>query len=241
MKKLIGHLLVICLLPSIVFAGATTPADNFSNPSSPILSFSLVGIWDGTAWDRLPGDSTNGIKVQGTISGNTTPTDSFANPTNASVSFSLQGIWNGTTWDRLRGWNTSDGFTVATAQAVINAPLVWNGVTWDRWKSGVNTGQALIDSSSNASNNITTNTTTTVKATAGVVNAVIINTAGTSSTAAFYNVAGASCTGTPGTGYVFTLTTTAIALDSNINHTFTNGICVVTAGAAAANISVLYR
>lgn len=100
-----------------------------------------------------------------------------------------------------------------------------------------------IDFVSNATVNISTNTTTIIDATIGAVHSVITNTAGTSSTIAFYNIAGTGCSGTPASGYQFTLQTNGTAAVSNmmVNHIFTNGICAVTAGSAAANVSVLYK
>ncbi len=209
-------------------------------------------VWNtGTSnWDRMYGDHTNGVwtniksSIALTFAGTHTPADSYANPTDAINSFSLNGVWNGATWNRMiQGDNTADGET-ASATGIQSSEVynkIFNGTTYDRLRSGVITGQVLVDNSSNASSHITTNTTTAVKATAGVLNAMIINTTGTTSTAAFYNIASAGCTGTPASGYAFTLGTSALALDSQIDHTFTLGICVLTAGGAAADISVLYR
>lgn len=48
--------------------GAKTPADTYSNPTDALDSWSLVGLWNGTTWDRWPGDKTNGGKVNVTNS-----------------------------------------------------------------------------------------------------------------------------------------------------------------------------
>lgn len=100
-----------------------------------------------------------------------------------------------------------------------------------------------VDFVSNAVVNIPTNTTTIVDANNGAVHGVIVNTAGTTSKAEFYDIASAGCSGTPTSGYLFGIQTTATTnpYAMMINHIFTNGICVVTTGGSAANISVLYK
>ena len=97
------------------------------------------------------------------------------------------------------------------------------------------------DTTSNSVKNVTTNATTIIKASTGTLNTIIINTAGTTSTVAFYDIAGAGCTSTPASGYLFTIGTASLAIDPTIRHIFNIGICAVTAGAGAANISILYK
>jgi hypothetical protein len=68
-----------------------------------ILSQALY-VHNGTTFDRITGDITNGLDVDITrLPGATTPADGFANPTNALTSWALNGIWNGSTWDRWTG------------------------------------------------------------------------------------------------------------------------------------------
>ena len=98
-----------------------------------------------------------------------------------------------------------------------------------------------IDTSSNDFKNITTLATTTVKTGLGVLGSVIVNALGATSSVAFYNIATGGCTGTPASGYEFTLPTTAVTQFININHTFPLGICAYTTGGAAPNITVLYK
>ena len=203
-------------------------------------------MYNGTNWDRLRGDATNGLKTQGTLTGTVTPSDTFANPTTAVVTYSLIGGWDGTQWVRISETAIgSDAVPAVTALSTFNYSLIYNpaSTVWNRMYTGINTGQALTDSSSNASNIISTDTTTTVKATGGILNAVFINTAGTApASITFYNIAAAGCTGTPASGNTMTIQTITLNQIVTINHTFTLGICAVTtAGASKANISVLYR
>ena len=221
-----------------------------NNITAGILPAGLM-LHDGTNWDKVTGDTTNGIDVDVTritgtltIAGNITPADALANPTTSLNSNALISGFNGTTWDRIRseGTNADDDAVVTLGVLATEAyNKVFDGTTWDRLRSGITTGSVLVDSTSNASSNIVTNTTTAVKATGGVLNHIIVNSAGTGSTVALYNIASAGCTGTPGSGFVGTLATTTAFSALEYDHTFTLGICAVTAGAAAANISVLYR
>ena len=221
-----------------------------NNITAGIMPVGLM-LHDGTNWDKIPGDTTNGLDVDVTritgtltITGNITPADALANPTTALNGNALLSGFNGTTWDRLRseGTNADDDAVITLGVLATEAyNKVFDGTTWDRLRSGITTGSVLVDSTSNASSNIVTNTTTAVKATGGVLNRIIVNAAGTTSTVALYNIASAGCTGTPGSGFVGTLATTTAFSALEYNHTFTLGICAVTAGAAAADISVLYR
>ncbi|RWZ85544.1 MAG: hypothetical protein EO766_16665 [Hydrotalea sp. AMD] len=99
----------------------------------------------------------------------------------------------------------------------------------------------LLDGVSNNAAVISTNVTTTVKGTGGVLNGVITSTAGSAWVAAFYNIASGGCTGTPGSGYQFTLSENTVGQVQIINHTFSLGICVVTSGTTPGAFSVLYR
>ena len=73
--------------------------DNLSNG---ILAVSTY-LWDGSNFDRVRGDSTNGMDVDVTrLSGEITPADAYANPTTANQMWALLGIFNGSTWDRWR-------------------------------------------------------------------------------------------------------------------------------------------
>lgn len=86
----------------------------------------------------------------------------------------------------------------------------------------------------NAFTNISTNTNTVVKASPGVVNRLTINTAGSGSTATIYD--NTACSGT----VIGTYSTTAQG-SVEINATASTGICVTTAGAGAANVTVTYQ
>lgn len=218
--------------------------------SGAIASGSMMYDTINTNYTGIRGDTTNGLWVNiknpttFTFAGNHTPSDAYTNPTDAINSYSLFGGWNGGSWERIFTSNNNTDGTPTRSLGILETDTdlrVFNGTGWDRSRSGVNMGQALVDNSSNASVNVTTNTTTVVKATAGVLNAVFVNAIGTTSTAKFYNIASAGCTGTPGSGFVFTMSTVTLGQLVTINHTFSLGICVVSAGAAAADFSALYR
>lgn len=84
-------------------------------------------LYNGTTFDRVRGDITNGMDVDVTrISGSVTPADAYANPTTANQIWSLLGLFNGTTWDR---WDAISG-TNNTATTSIGAAYTVPLVTW---------------------------------------------------------------------------------------------------------------
>lgn len=90
---------------------------------------------------------------------------------------------------------------------------------------------------------ITAASTTTVKATAGTLRRILVTTLVLSSTVKLYDVAGASCTGTPGSGAKGVITQSSTITSTNpyyleFQQSFANGICVVTSG--ATNVTIIY-
>lgn len=216
---------------NVTVVGASTPAVNFANPTTAINTWSLLGMYDGSTWDQVL-ESIHGDNL------------TTANGLNVA---SFNYLYDGSNQDRARSFatNVDDVTAVAVTTSGISGAVAYNyvydGTNWDRLTTDAAVKALYLAGQSNASNNITTNTTTAIKATAGTLNRIIVNTGGTGSTVALYNIASAGCTGTPGSGFIGTLGTT-VALSSIIyDHTFTLGICAVTAGAAAADISALYR
>jgi len=105
--------------------------------SSGILGQSLY-LWNGVTFDRVRGDTTNGMDVDITrMSGSITPSDAYANPTTANQMWSLTGVFNGTTWDRMRS-ATADASASTGMTAVGN--MGFNGTTWDRLRSSITNG-----------------------------------------------------------------------------------------------------
>ena len=89
--------------------------------------------------------------------------------------------------------------------------------------------------------NITTATTTAVKATAGILRRVLVGTGVASATVKLFNVASASCSGTPGSGAMGVITlpsTLTNPFSLELNQTYSAGICVVTSG--ATNLIVIF-
>lgn len=82
--------------------------------------------------------------------------------------------------------------------------------------------------------NITTATTTAVKASGGVLERIIVNTAGAGSTLTIYN-------NTAGSGAKVGTMTTAAQCSQTFNVACSTGITVVTASGTPADITVVYR
>lgn len=102
------------------FPAAAALADNTANPTTTLVG-AMVHALDGTTWDRVTGDSSNGLDVDVTrVSGTVTVdselpaaaalADAAANPTTPTVGAATL-LFNGTTWDRQRG-DTSNGLDV---------------------------------------------------------------------------------------------------------------------------------
>lgn len=88
----------------------------------------------------------------------------------------------------------------------------------------------------NSFTNITTNADTNVKGSAGTLVGFTVNTIGTTSTVKFFNDADGTCN----SGLVGTYTTVGQSF-IQVPASMTTGICVQTAGAAAADITVFWR
>ena len=93
----------------------------------------------------------------------------------------------------------------------------------------------VIQSGASATN-ITTNTDTNVKASPGTFVGISVNTAGTGSTAKVYNDADGTCS----SALIATFATTTVG-SIMVGANMSIGICVKTAGAGAADITILYR
>jgi hypothetical protein len=90
---------------------------------------------------------------------------------------------------------------------------------------------------------ISTATTTAVKATAGTLRRITVTTQVVSATIKMFDLASASCTGTPSTNAkaVITLPSTITAINPftlEFQQSFANGICVLTSG--ATNLTVIF-
>lgn len=103
--------------------------DNITNG---ILATSVY-MFNGTAFDRVRGDTTNGLDVDVTRmpGGAQTPADGFANPSTFQGTWSLNGAFNGTTWDRIR---TAAGDSNSTGVLAINNGL-FTGTNFARERS----------------------------------------------------------------------------------------------------------
>lgn len=88
-----------------VFPAAAAPTDNAANPTvSQLQTFGMV--WDGATWDRAPGNSADGAKVDTELAAAAALADAAANPTTATVGAVGLGF-NGATLDRLRAGLTA--------------------------------------------------------------------------------------------------------------------------------------
>lgn len=102
-----------------------------------VLALALYG-YNGTTFDRMRGDITNGLDVDVTrIAGGAQPSDAFANPNDALNTWSLLGLFDGTDWERARSVAPGDGTANPTVGvfATSGFPHLWDTVDWNRWFS----------------------------------------------------------------------------------------------------------
>jgi len=101
--------------------------DNLSNG----IFASGLYLFNGTAFDRVRGDTTNGMDVDVTRlpGGSQTPADAFANPTTFSGTWSLGGLFNGSTWDRLRGISATNNTATTSLGVSYTTPISTWSVT----------------------------------------------------------------------------------------------------------------
>lgn len=94
--------------------------------------------------------------------------------------------------------------------------------------------QAVAQVNGNSYANITTATTTTVKSGAGVLDKIVVNSAGSGSTITIYD-------NTAGSGTKIGTATGAAQTTLTYNVHFSTGLTIVTASGSAADITVSYR
>lgn len=100
---------------------AAALADATANPTT--TSVGALGLlFNGTTWDRMRGDTTNGLLVNvsdsflldatftGRFAAGAALADNFANPTTTQTG-AMNMLWDGATWDRAPG-NSTDGMLV---------------------------------------------------------------------------------------------------------------------------------
>ena len=112
--------------------------DNITNG---ILATSVY-MYNGTAFDRVRGDTTNGLDVDVTRmpGGAQTPADGTANPTTFQGAWSLNGLFNGTTWDRAKSISAANN----TATTSIGTAYVTQLATWTLTNDPGSAAQATV-------------------------------------------------------------------------------------------------
>jgi len=104
-----------------------------------------------------------------------------------------------------------------------------------------NTSPWLTQRPASSSTNIIAAATTAVKATAGTLRRIVVMTEVASATIKLFDLASASCTGTPSTnpkGVITLPSTVSNPFFLEYQVSFTNGICVLTSG--ATNLIVIW-
>lgn len=124
---------------------AAALADGAANPTTPTVGSATLAF-NGTTWDRVRGDVTNGLDVDVTrVQGNVTVVQPTAANLNATVTGTVgaaqSGSWSVTADTELPAAAAlADGAANPTAPTVGAAGLVFNGTTWDRARGDVTNG-----------------------------------------------------------------------------------------------------
>jgi len=226
----------------VALAGQTgasvTLSGTWTATLTPELSFDGGTTWVAT-FLRIP----NTAQYVSTVSANGPYTIvSASGASHARVRASA--FTSGTVTAALRASQARDPAALFTGPAGIAAPQAAALVGGSdganlRALSTDTSGRPVLAGSSGS--NITSATTTTVKATAGILRRIVVGTGVASATIKLFNIAGASCSGTPGSGAMGVVTlpsTLASPFHIEFNQTFSAGICVVTSG--ATNVTVIF-
>ncbi|MCL6542045.1 MAG: hypothetical protein K6T87_15930 [Roseiflexus sp.] len=164
----------ITRMPAIL--GNKTPSDSYGNPTDAIPSWSLLGIFDGTNWNRVlsstHGDNlttTRGLNVAGfnyLFDGTnwdrwllSTHGDNLTTATGANVA-GFQYGFDGTNWDRVLLSTHGDGLTTASGQNVAGFLYQFNGTNWERVRGNLDItvlSSAVRSSTTNSSDFINQN------------------------------------------------------------------------------------
>jgi hypothetical protein len=120
--------------------------------------------------------------------------------------------------------------------AVLAADLTYTTLpqTTDSALVLANKQSAALTGASNKFSNITTATTTTVKSGSGVLERIVVNTAGAGSTFVIYD-------NTAGSGTKIASGTSATQISLMYNVRFSTGLTIVTASGTPADITVIYK
>lgn len=149
---------------------AAALADTTSNPTT--TSVGALGLfYNGATWDRMRGDTTNGLLVNvsdsflldatftGRFSAGAAASDNFANPTTTGV-LAFNMVWDGATWDRLPG-TSATGLTSNTAFINGVAPSMGNGISGTGVQrvtlASDSTGQVTLATGANVIGSLTAN------------------------------------------------------------------------------------
>lgn len=245
-----GAMIILTIADDVTHVAAITSASTAAltfTPGNGELQAALGGPSGGggsggATANQVQGNSASGatdvgnpVKI-GAVTNTVIPT--FTTGQRGDVQMGTRGALNVT----LFGQNVSNAVAVITpadgasnsqislATAALN--FIYNGTTWDRLRGDTN-GLYV---SSFTPTHITTSTTTVVKASAGVLHSVIVNTKGTvASTITIYNNTSAAGT------IVAIIDSLTLSGTFQFDISMSLGITVVTTGTVAPDITVAWR
>ena len=161
---------------NVSMGGTATPAEGYANPTTASISWTLLGLFNGSTWDRaLSSSHGDGITAARGINSasfgylfggatwdrmlSSTHADNLTTARGANVAGFNYGF-DGTNWDRLLTSTHGDAITTATGLNAASYAYLFNGTTYDRLRGlsgAANVSTAV--SSTITTNQITVDTT----------------------------------------------------------------------------------
>lgn len=153
---------------------------------------------------------------------------------------------NGNSPQDIRADSWGDGASNNVQELMAYAAAAgWNGSSFDRLRTSSadnssKTGVLAVAANTGSYYEINSASSTSVKGGGGILHKIVVNTPA-AGTIGVYDVAGGSCSGTPGSGKLALVTLTASSQPLTLTYDLktSNGICVVTS--AATDLTVVFE
>lgn len=197
----------------------------------------IVSIGGNVVTTTLPvSGSISGTGTAGTAASGVLTVQGIASMTPVQVAQATAASLNATVVGTGAAGTAATGVVTVQGIASMTPVQVSQATAGNLNATVVGTGTFAVQVSGNSFTNITTNTDTNVKGSAGTLVGFTINTIGTASTVKFFNDADGTCS----SGLVGTYAT-LVQNFIEVPAAMGTGICVQTAGAGAADITVFWR
>jgi hypothetical protein len=132
----------------VALLGTTTQADNLANTLDGLNVTAFGYVFDGTTWDRLLGNSTDGVLVNLGANNDVTVTSGTITGVTTVSTVTSVSQWAGTAIPIISATLGDDLANTQDALAVLNLGYLFDGTTWDRAR-GDSTNGLLVNLGAN--------------------------------------------------------------------------------------------